>query len=102
MKRSILVLAAVFALVDCGDGAPVGPIPRVTFIQVVAELRRAAMEASSEEDFQARKERILSDAGVTDSLLVEYVRVHGGRLEHMAEVWDSIDVRVQAVEDTLY
>lgn len=98
-KAFAALIAAALALNACG-GNTTEPLPREQFIEVMAELRRAAHGASPEE-FEARKAVILQDANVSDSALVQYVRAHAGRLDQMAEVWDSVNARLQAAEDSL-
>ena len=91
----LLVLAAA-----CADSAPMAPMSRETFIDVMVELRRAAAQDTSQAAFEASKGRILEAAGVTDSALIEYVRLNAARIEFMAEVWDSVDARLIAAPDT--
>lgn len=86
----------------CRSEPPVGPMARETFIDVMVELRRASSQNLTQEEFEARKGEILTEANVTDSVLVEYARVYGGQLEHMAEVWDSVNARLRVVEDSAH
>ena len=77
----------------CAQG-PVAPIDRDTFVRVMAELRDAGRAMSDTSLFDARRRAILEEAGVTDSMLMGFVRVHAANAAYMAEVWDSVDARV--------
>ena len=68
-----------------------------TFVTVVAELRQASA-LSEPEEWEVRKREILDAAGVTDSMLMAYVRRHGDRLPAMLEVWDSVAERLRPPE----
>jgi hypothetical protein len=94
-RRALLVAAAVGAL-SCDASAPIEPMPRETFIEVMAELRVAARTADAQPEFEQRRRQILEDAGVTDSALVAFVRMHGRDLPLLAEVWDSVEARIGA------
>ncbi|MGH7578141.1 MAG: hypothetical protein ACREM1_23870 [Longimicrobiales bacterium] len=99
---ALLAFAAMLALTGCRGEQPVEPMPRETFVEVIVELRRAATENASQAEFDARKAEILEEANVTDSALVEYARLHGRQLEHMAAVWDSVNARLRAAEDSIH
>lgn len=101
MTRRILSLAPLLVLVACRQPAPHEPMPRETFIHVMVELRRAAQESPSQAEFEARKEAILAEAGVSDSALVAFVRAHEGRLDYLSALWDSVDARLRAGPDTI-
>lgn len=102
VRVALSAVVAALVLVGCRDEQPVGPMPRETFIEVMVELRRVVAENPTQAEFEARKAEILEEANVTDSALVEYARVHGRELEHMAEVWDSVNARLRAAEDTIH
>jgi hypothetical protein len=92
----------VFLLSACRGGwAPVEPVSRTTFVEVIVALRRAANETPSQPAFETRKASILEEAGVTEADLLEYVRTHAGELEMMASVWDSIEVRLRPPGDSI-
>lgn len=98
----MLILAAPIVLAGCRSEQPVEPMPRETFVEVMAELRRAVSQNPSQAEFEARKAEILAEANVTDSALVEYVRLYAHRLDHMAEVWDSVNAKLRAAEDSIH
>lgn len=100
-RVALSAVAAVLVLASCHDEQAVEPMPRETFVEVIVELRRAATQNPTQAEFEARKEEILEEANVTDSALVEYVRLHGHELERMAEVWDSVNARLRAAEDSI-
>jgi hypothetical protein len=66
----------------------------------MVQLRKADSDTDDPAVFGARRDSILREAGVTDSMLLAYARVHGGDVAHMAEVWDSIARRLVR-EDTI-
>lgn len=90
-----LVLGAAFG---CSPETGVPSIDRSTYVDVMVALRVADNETSSETEFLQRREQILQEAGVTDSMLVQWVRAHGGDIRFMAELWDSINARLNAGE----
>lgn len=85
---------AALLLSACGGGTK-APMSRETFETVIADLRAAELQTDSA-GFEARRAQILGAAGVTDSLLLEFVRAHEGDLEFMTDVWVAIDRRVNA------
>jgi hypothetical protein len=93
-SRAGLILAALAGLVvsACGGGgAP--QLDRATFEDVMVALRTAQQETDSA-GFDGRRVQILDSAGVTDSLLLGFVRAHATDVRFMSEVWESIDGRV--------
>jgi hypothetical protein len=90
LRRLSLAIALVFA---CQEQL-VEPMPREKFIEVMVALRNANQTATSASDFDARKAEILAKAGVTDSLLLEFVRAQGGNEKSLALLWDSINARL--------
>lgn len=101
-RRAVTGAVLVAGLLACGGAAPNEPMTRDTFVQVMVDLRRAAAAAASQEEFAARRAEILRQAGVSDSALLEYTRVHAGELDHMSALWDSIDARLSRPDiDTL-
>lgn len=88
----IVWLTVALAAVACG-GSPDTPIDRQTFEDVMVELRQAVEGADSVE-FAERRRAILETSGVTDSVLLAFVRAHEADLDYMSQVWESIDARV--------
>lgn len=101
-NRVVLALIGLFAAGSCRGEQPVEPMPQETFVEVIVELRRAVTQNPTQAEFEARKAEILEEANVTDSALVEYARVHGHQLDHMAQVWDSVNAKLRAAEDSAH
>jgi hypothetical protein len=98
MRKGLMVLAAVAAL-GCGREGAGTTLAETRFIEVMVELRRAALRAPDPGVYEAEKQQILRNAGVTEAELRAYVERHGRDLEHMAAVWESINVRLSQPED---
>lgn len=95
--RLQILLAALVVAASCGPEAP-ETMDRGSFIDVMIELRQAELDTSDAEEFAARRDEILAGAGVTDSMLVAFARIHGPDADYMAAVWDSIDAVVNEVQ----
>lgn len=100
LKRVItaLVLAGVWA--GCRSEPEQVTITREQFVDVIVQLRQADAATDDPAEFEASKATILGDAGITDSMLIAYSRVHGSDIAFMAEVWDTIARRLVR-EDTI-
>lgn len=80
---------------------PQGPdLETDTFIDVMVQLRRAQTYQTTPAEFEQRRAEILREAGVTDSVLVQWARVRGTDVTFMAEVWDSINARLVTAADS--
>jgi alkylhydroperoxidase family enzyme len=100
-SRLLFLLAAllVAGVASCrGDQAPATSISEARFIEVVVALRYAAASTGSPAEFETRREEILRQAGVTDELLLEFVRARGQDVAGMRAVWDTIAARRRAME----
>jgi hypothetical protein len=64
----------------------------------MVELRKAARGVQDTTAFAARRQAILADAGVTEAQLRAYLTTHIRDLEHLAAVWESINVRLAEEE----
>ena len=96
---ALLLCLPMVALPAC-EREPQGPDLRAeTYIDVMVELRRAHTPQMSPAEFEAKRAEILAEAGVTDSLLVQWARAHGRDVALMSAVWDSINARLTAAED---
>jgi hypothetical protein len=94
MLRTIVLLLAC-ALAGCARGEEATGLDADRFVDVVVELRRSAIELRHDPGaYEARKEQVLTDAGVTEAQLREYVERRGTDLDHMAEVWRTINTRM--------
>jgi hypothetical protein len=94
-----LLVSVALALGGCRSEPPES-VTRTQFIDVMTALRKLDMETASPAEFDPRRDSILEAASVTDSALVEFSRRHGRDVAFMAEVWDSIAMRL-AAEDTI-
>lgn len=80
---------------------PQGPdLDTDTFIDVMVQLRRAQTWETTPAEFEQRRAEILREAGVTDSVLVQWARARGTDVTFMAEVWDSINARLVTAADS--
>jgi hypothetical protein len=88
----LLLLLAPISGCDLGfpesDGE--AELDRDTFVATYTELRLAAMEWESAQLPEAERDRILSERGVTESQLRDFVRVHGRNVPFMNEIWNEV------------
>jgi hypothetical protein len=100
MKRIAFLLFAVLTACAGADDAAVIETDR--FIDVVVELRRAAIELRHDPAaYEARRDQVLGSAGVTEAQLRTYVERRGTDLDHMAGVWSTINSRMSELEATV-
>jgi len=85
-------MLASFAVCD-RETEPAG-LPQSRFIDVMVELRKAAQGVQDTAAFAARRQAILTEAGVTEEQLRAYLTTHIRDLDHLAAVWESINVRL--------
>jgi hypothetical protein len=96
--RAIGLLALLLSAPSCDRTTTEPVMSRETFVEVVVALRRAAVDGPSVEEFEARKAQILAEAGVTDSLLVTYVRSQRNARD-LAELWELVNEELSAEDD---
>lgn len=95
MRLTIATLLLLLAVAACGDSPATTEVSDERFIEVVVQLRRAAMETMGSPDgFEARRDAVLRDAGVTEEQLRAYVETRGRDLDRMAEIWETINTRL--------
>jgi hypothetical protein len=70
------------------------PMDRDSFVRVMVELRQAERTLKDSMAFDVKRREILQESGVTDSMLIGFVRVYQGDAEYMSSVWDTIDARL--------
>jgi hypothetical protein len=92
--RQIALAVGTILLLGCSGNSASG-LSDERFINVVVELRQAAETYRDDPDgYVARKDEILNEAGVDETVIREYVEVHGGDLQHMARIWTAINERM--------
>jgi hypothetical protein len=100
LMRMLLTLA-LLCLASACEQEPEGPqLASETFIDVMVQLRRAHEQSESDAQFEVRRDSILRGAGVTDSTLVQWVRMRSGDVEFLTALWDSVNARLIATRDT--
>jgi hypothetical protein len=95
-----LFVGATLVLASCASQSS-GPedgstIPRQLFVQTYVELRVAALTGTTPEITPVERERILTQAGVTEEDLLRFVEVWGSDVQLMKEVWEEVDSVLQA------
>lgn len=92
--RRLVGCGLLFLLFACGgEQAPeaAGTISRDVFVGTYVELRTAALHSPDGRVGPEARAEILAANGVTEADLLEYVDVHGARVQFMVEVWAEID-----------
>jgi hypothetical protein len=84
------------SLAGCERASEPAGLPQSRFIDVMVELRKAARGVQDTAVFAARRQQVLADAGVTEEQLRAYLTTHIRDLDHLAAVWESINVRLSA------
>ena len=93
----LVVIAALVAPASCGQGAgPSAPIDREVFISTYVDLRAAALESDSAVLTDEARADVLDRHGVTAEDLLGFAEVHGRDVEFMREVWNEVEVRMDA------
>lgn len=98
--RRLLEGGLLCLLFACGgDQAPgaAGTISRDVFVDTYVELRMTALHSPDGRVSPEAKAEILEARGVTEADLLDYVDVHGARLQFMVEVWAEIDDTLRAL-----
>lgn len=98
--RGLLGAILVWATFACGGEqvpAAAETIPREVFVDTYVELRMAALHSPDGRVGPAARAEILEAKGVTEADLLEYVDVHGNRVQYMVEVWAEIDDTLRAL-----
>jgi hypothetical protein len=96
---AVLVLATACSLGGCRREEPAAPMERTTFVEVMVSLRRAALQSSSQEDFESRKQAILREARVTEDQLRAYARLGARDGPALADAYDTISARLQRYQE---
>jgi hypothetical protein len=72
-------------------------IDRELFIQTYVDLRVAALESDSQLLGDSERVDVLERNGVTAEALVRFAEVHGPDLEFMRDVWNDVELRMDAL-----
>ncbi len=101
MRRVTLAVIGLLLLPACGHRAPTrsGLLTREQFVSTYVALRKARAQATSKQDFVARRERVLGQRGVTSEQMRVFVRAHGDDLRYMRGVWEEIGERLEPKEE---
>jgi len=89
-----VAVAAVCTLGGCGRQPPL-PLEQEQFVEAMVALRRAALETPDQGQFEARKQAILQQAGITEEQLRAYGRQAPRNPKALVEAYDSINARLQ-------
>ena len=89
MGSSVLCLLSACG----GEQAPESAetISRDVFVDTYVELRMAALHSPDGRVSPEAKAEILEAKEVTEADLMQYVDIHGARVQFMVEVWAEID-----------
>ena len=87
----ILLLASACSSESAGD-----VIDREVFIQTYVDLRIAALETETQQLSDESRGEVLTRSGVTADDLVHFAEVHGRELDFMRDVWNDVELRMDA------
>ena len=105
--RAAVTLVGIAGVVGIGtacsgtEPAPEDTIAVDDFADVYVDLRISALQTSNSEILPEERERILSEHGIEESDILEFVNVHGRKTTFMQEVWDTVEARMRRVSDSL-
>jgi hypothetical protein len=92
--RHILIALTAALLLGC-DREPVTSLDDERFIEVVVELRRAAVQHYDDTDaFAARRAEIFRAADTDEAEVRHFVEVHSRDMQRMADLWAVINRRL--------
>lgn len=97
MKTTFALLFILLAAAGCNREQPSAPDTALTpaqFMDVYVALRGAQATAKSAAEFEELKKSILQKANASPEDLSNFVKAHSGDVKLMAEVWDSIQNRI--------
>ena len=99
MRPRWLWLVALTVGASCGgDGAaPVADeqtISQEAFIEAYIALRVVGLRAPQQLIPPEDRLRVLSEQGVTEEELLEFVEVHGQDVERMQDIWNEVERRL--------
>ena len=71
---------------------------REVFIQTYVDLRVAALSTETQQLSDEDRAEVLTRGGVTADDLVNFAEVHGRDLDFMRNVWNDVELRMEALE----
>jgi hypothetical protein len=100
--RHILIALTAALLLGCGR-EPMTSLDDERFVDVVVELRRAAVQHHDDPDaFAARREEIFRAADTDEEEVRRFVEVHARDMQRMADLWSAINQRLSEGEEDLH
>jgi hypothetical protein len=93
-----IALIALLAAVGCSRGGgsrPSSGLSDLEFIELYVALRAAQDSATTPEQFEQLKKKILEEAQATPESMLHFVSEHRSNISRMAAVWDSIRIRLE-------
>jgi GTPase len=97
-SRTTILCILLASVAGCERESEPAGLPQSRFIEAMVELRKAARGVQDTAAFAARRQQVLADAGVTEAQLRAYLTTHIRDLDHLAAVWESINVRLSEEE----
>lgn len=100
---SLMLLVPLLAA--CGDdgaapsAADAETISRDVFVATYVDLRLTALRSGSEEISPSARDEVLARHGVTPEDLLEFVEIHGDRVQYMKELWNEVETRIDSIRD---
>lgn len=96
--RPLTAVLAALAL-GCSADEPAGAedaIDREVFIATYVDLRIAALDAETRQLTDEARDEVLAKHAVTEERLMEFADVYGRDVDFMTEVWNEVEVRLDA------
>ena len=93
--------AVVLMACACGPDAPSstdGTIDREVFIATYVDLRIAALESEPRTLSGIDRDAVLARHSVTEEALMTFAEVHGRDVEFMSDVWEEVELRLDAAQ----
>lgn len=94
----VVATALHILLAACGNATkepgPASTMDAQAFVAVYVDLRLADIHSTRPEEFEAAKQKVLTQHDVTADDLLEFVQRHGRDAEFMAAVWAAIEKRL--------
>jgi len=72
-------------------------IDREAFIETYVDLRVAALETETRQLSDEGRAEVLTSSGLTADDLVRFAEAHGRDLDFMRDVWNDVELRMDAL-----